>query len=548
MIFWSSFHASMLFAPAESGGHDRSVYLQAINRIASGLFWPEGSFDHLPLYPWLIGFLSSLFGHPLVTAAVFGVACDAATTWLIVLFALRLGAPRKLAVIAGCLYAVYPLAVIYSLMTMPNSLNALGLTLFAWLTHRIWISTNQPDWKSVGALGLFAGIMTLGFAGLLPIAVAVAVLFAIRYRSLITPLVFLIAFALPITPVARFNSQAEGQLVLLTTHGGFNLYMGNHREATGYPLKVKNFRMTARLMLEDAHSFAEQQTGRDLSKAASSTWWSQQARTYWIERPFGALMLTIKKAALFWNYRDVDDLRILEQLRITDPAVHGWSGTPFAIFGVIGLIGLLYARGATVPRLIFLIGATGLILFFITARYRLTFIPLMAILGAAGVPAWWAETRQKPARHIPVFIAILIIVFFPFYIRDQRPVDHYNAAIHLMQAGRETQALSVVDAGLVIAPENAELHFARGNLFFKQGRYRDAAASYAQALSLNPNQPTAVFNLALSLTREGNYCGARDALLEMQRAGLPIDERSQALFRDVSAGCETLNKPAGSDR
>lgn len=546
LIFWSSFHASTLFAPAEAGGHDRSVYLQAITRIASGSFWPDGSFDYLPLYPWLIGFLSSLFGHPLVTAAVFGVICDAVTTWLIVRFAIRLGAPNKLAVVSGCLYAAYPLAAIYSLMTMPNSLNALSLTTFAWFAHGIWMSADKPDRKSIGLLGIVVGVMTLGFAGLLPIAVTVAVIFAWRFRSLVIPAVFLVAFALPLAPVARHNSLAEGQFVLLTTHGGFNYYMGNHREATGYPLKVKNFRMTARAMLEDAHSFAEQQTGRELSKADSSEWWGDQARAFWRERPFGALNLTAKKALLFWNYRDVDDLRILEQLGITDPAFHRWTGTPFAIFGLMGLIGILYARGATVPRLVFLAGMAGLVLFFITARYRLTFIPLMAILGAAGFPVWWAEARKNPMRHIPALIAILIIVFFPFYMRDQRPVDHYNAAIHLMQSDRDMQALRVVDAGLIIAPDYAELHFARGNLFFKQGRYRDAAACYTQALSRNPNQPTAVFNLALSLARDGDYCGARGALLEMQRAGMPIDERSQALFQDVNAGCETLNKPAGN--
>jgi tetratricopeptide (TPR) repeat protein len=539
LIGWLSFHTSILFAPAETGGHDRSVYLQAIKQIANGSFWPQGSFDYLPLYPWLIGLLTSWFGHPLMTAAFFGVAADTATTFLIVTFALRLGAPRCTATTAGCLYAAYPLAAIYSLLTMPNSVNAFGVTLFAWIVYRIGQSVTRPRLLVFASAGLFAGIMALGFAGLLPIAAAVAVFFALRFRSLMIPAIFLAAFALPIAPVALHNTRAEGQFVLLTTHGGFNLYMGNHPEATGYPLRVKNFRMTARLMLEDAHAFAEQQTGETLSKAASSGWWSEQAKTFWRERPLTTVLLTAKKLMLFWNFRDVDDLRLLEQLRITDPSPHRWTGTPFVLFGLLGLIGLIYARGATAPRLVLVVGMIGLVMFFITARYRLTFIPLMALLGAAGMPGLWHGLRSHPFPHATLFVTFAAVVFFPFYLRDQRPVDHYNAAIQLMQAGRDTKAMMVVDAGLAIAPEYAELYFARGNLFFKQGRYSDAATSYTQSLSRNPNQPTAVFNLALSLARNGDFCGARNALLEMQRAGMPIDERSQALFKDVQAGCES---------
>lgn len=228
-------------------------------------------------------------------------------------------------------------------------------------------------------LGLLAGVFALGFAGMLLMSGAAAILIAWRFRSIVLPLLFLCGVALPIAPISIHNTRAEGQFILLTTHGGFNFYMGNHREATGYPLRVKHFRLTARAMLEDAHAYAEQQTGYLLSKAESSGWWSDQARLFWRECRFNTLLLSGKKIFLFWNFRDVDDMRMLEQLRITDPVFHHWTGTPFALFGIMGLIGFFYARGAPAPRLMLLTGMAGLVLFFITARYRLTLVPLMAI-------------------------------------------------------------------------------------------------------------------------------------------------------------------------
>lgn len=43
---WITFRHSVLFAPAELGDHDRSVYLQAIRHMADGTFRPTGSFEY----------------------------------------------------------------------------------------------------------------------------------------------------------------------------------------------------------------------------------------------------------------------------------------------------------------------------------------------------------------------------------------------------------------------------------------------------------------------------------------------------------------------
>jgi len=539
LVALNAFESSVLFQPLEGGAHDRSIYTDAIRSVASGENWPAGAFEFLPLYPWLAGLISSTFGPGALVLAVFGILCDVLTTLLIVLFAQRLGARTAVAFLAGLFYAAYPLAAIYSLLTMPNTLNALGLTAFSFaafaLLNREGRNVSLPH---VFGIGLLGGILTLGFAGLIVIAVAVLALIVVKSKSISAAVLFLIGMAIPIAPVSIHNSKAEHQFVLLTTHGGFNYYMGNNELATGYPLRLFNFRMTAKAMLDDAHRYAEQVNGRTLSKPESSGWWKSQARKFWREHPGAAAQLTLKKIALFWNQRDMDDLRILEQLQITDPFFRYFKGTPFAVIGLLGLVGLLFARSAAVPRWILLAGMAGLVMFFITARYRLTFVPLMLVLGAAGVCRISGDWNTRWKHYLLLIIPSLILVCWPLKVRDQRPIDFYNAATQLTAAGKNDEAMAVIQRGLAIDPHFDQLYVARGGILFAQKKYMDAVESFLTARALNPSNALTSYNLALSYARAGNYCDARDALTESQRMGVTLDERTLSLLRELTAACD----------
>ena len=543
-IAYFFYRQSPLLNPPEGSVHDRSIYQSAIDLVASGTFFPEGAFDYLPLYPWLMGIFSIFAGSGPAAIATFGIACDAATTACIFLLARRLGAKPVLCGLAALAYAFYPLAVVYSLLSMPNTLNALCVTGFA-LTVQYVIDRNhhhvagkRSAHKAMFGLGFYAGVTTLGFAGMLMMASVAALILAIKLRMWSVVLAFAFGMAIPIAPVAIHNSRAEGQVVLLTTHGGLNFYMGNHELATGYPLRIRDFRMSAKHLLEDAHRYAEDRSGRTLSRAESSAWWSGEARQFWREHPLFGIVLSAKKVALFWNQIDVDDLRVLEQLKITESAFRNWIGVPFAVFGILGLTGLLLAQKSGVHKIMLLAGMIGLVMFFITARYRLTFVPLMAVLGAVGLSDVGALWRSHHRVKLIVVMPILVLVFFPVPLRDLRPVDHYNAAIQLMATGQIDKALIVITRGLKIDPEFADLHFARGNLLFRREDFKGAVEAYAQALLRNPNNPTAIFNFALSMARSGDICGARDALLEMQARRMPIDDRARRLLADLNASCE----------
>lgn len=529
-LYFADFAESSLANPG-AGGHDRALY----HRAAQEPFFPDRAFDHMPLYPWALRLIYLATGPRAENAAYFGIACDAATAALIALTAARLGAIPPVAALASLLYAMYPLAIAYSVQTMPNTLNAFATALFAWISLR-FKRQRTASWLG---LGLLAGTSALGWAAWLLMAPAWALAEALSARERSIPLRHLLAFALafagPIAVVAVHNARIEGQFVGLTTHSGFNFYMGNHERATGHPVRVRNFRMTAGALLEDAHRAAEEAVGRKLSRAESSAWWSEQAMKFWRERPADALRLALRKAVLVFHGVDVDDLRLVELSQL----LVGWFESrwwpSFAWIGWAGLVGLACARGAGPLRSLAAAGVLSLVAMFITARYRLALAPLFLGLGAAGLRRITDDFRAgRPRLSIVLALAALGIVFWPFQIPDQRPTDYANAAVHLMQANRAEEALRMTDRGLAIRPNFAPLLHARGEALFRLGAYREAAASFAAVLEVEPTHPLAAYNFALSLARAGDVRAARDTL-RAAAARRPLSESAAKLLADLEA-------------
>ncbi len=529
LAFLTRFSASPFFEPI-TGGNDRSLYDSVAQAVAAGHGFPHGVFEYMPLYPWFLGAIYHLFGPNLFAAGFVGALIDAATAWLIVRLARRLAAPPLLAALAGLWYALYPLAIAYSVVTMPNTLNAFLLALFTSLLCRWWHEDATSSRQALHALALggVAGVTALGFAGMLLIFAAALIFRAVSFLRL-RPSVFslqpsafcflgLLGFLLPIAPVTIHNWRAGHEFVLLTAHGGFNLYMGNHENATGYPVQIAGFRGDAGSLLVDARREAERQTGHPLSSAAFSRFWSQRARQWVQEHPAAALRLMALKFVKFWNHREYDDLRLLPMLQLQDLAFTSplWPG--WGWMSALALTGLLAVRGNTPLRLTIAGGLTGVLFFFITSRYRLTLAPELAVLAALAARQIWQV--RHPQRHLILLVALplgLACAWAPLPRTDFRALDHYNTAAFLLQKGLSHEAESQARRGLDADPSQARLYFVLGNALFIQRRFTEARTAFEASLKLHPDDASAHYNLSLVCRELGDRATAQHELDETLR-------------------------------
>ena len=511
VVFLIAFALSPLFQPIE-GGNDRSLYLRLAQEVGAGRILPDDVFQYMPLYPLVLGAVAALAGDGvLMLAGLLGAFMDAITSAVIVLLALRFGARPFYALVAALLYATYPLAIVFSSVTMPNTLNTMLLVLFTLAASGLTGQGKMSRWFGVG---LLAGVGALGFAGFVLIVMVCAVYWLVltvkrEVGALCVP-VFLIAFAIPIAPVTIHNYRVSGETILITAHGGFNFFMGNHKGATGYPTQIKGFRGDQGSLLIDAMREAEQATGHKLTPAGFSRYWSDQAKAFWREHPGEAAKLFAIKFAKFFNLAEYDDMRLLPSLRLTGLG-QGWAWWPsFALISALGLAGLLSVRGSTLPRLVTATAIFSVILFFVTSRYRMTSAPLLAACAAWGITQAHAGTRR--GLWTALCLACGVLALWPLkQLTDFRALDHYNVAAHFLDRGLAEEALDQADRGLAIAPQTADLHFVRGNALFGLDRLDEAKAAYIETLKLNPRKAQAHFNIAVVFSLQGDLVTARQA-------------------------------------
>jgi hypothetical protein len=532
LLYLSAWASSPFFVPV-TGGNDRSLYDSVARTVAGGQILPKGVFQYMPLYGWFLGAIYAVSGKLALSAAgLVGAILDAVTAALIVVASRAAGATRPAPAIAGGLYALYPLAIVYSVVTMPNTLNALLLLCVAMGFMRLARGAPPLRWL---LCGLLAGVASLGFAGMLLVAVAGAIAVAafglkrgvVDLRGFMA---FLAGFMLPIAPVAVHNTRAEGSFVLITAHGGFNLYMGNHEGATGYPMQLPGFRGDQGSLLADAWNEVEREQGSRPTAAQFSRYWSSKARTFIFGSPADAARLYLSKFMKFWNLREYDDMRLLPMVRLAGIAFSSplWPG--FGIAAFLGLCGLAGTRGNAPLRVVLAAGVVSLLIFFITARYRLTLVPILLVFGALALTRWRElamraalERAQDAWKGIGCAAATAgcaaVLVCWPIPQGDFRALDRYNVAAHLLDRGMAEEALTQAKAGIDLDPGLADLHFVAGNALFGLGRFEQAAQAYREAIGRQPAHAGAHFNLAVTLKSQGR---SAEALREAQMA-LKID-------------------------
>jgi tetratricopeptide (TPR) repeat protein len=244
----------------------------------------------------------------------------------------------------------------------------------------------------------------------------------------------------------------------------------------------------------------------------------------------------------FWNRAEYDDMRLLPVFRLNGVAFGGFPWPGFEWFAVGGLWGLMILRHRGALRWMSLAGILGLTLFFITARYRLALVPLLAVLGAVACTRFAASMRNGKVSSRPrcmrlsACIVSLVIsfgfAFWPLPRTDFRALDLYNTGAYWLSTGRASESLPFVERGLALEPSNPDMHFLAGNALFGLERFAEAASRYERAVAINPTFADAFYNLAVCRRRQGFVAEARTAAEQACRLD-PEDAPFRALLAEL---------------
>lgn len=513
LICLTDFIVSPYFVPI---GGDRALY----HNLAVSIFrgeWFGSVFSFLPLYPIFLGFLYKIIGAPNLAAAAICQAVFDGLTGMLVAFLARKYYGRVAAIIAGGGYVLLGTAAAYSLVTMPVSLALLWTALIAALADK-W----QNNWTNLraAAVGLLLGCggQILGSFWLMVIPFAVWIACSTPRTGMIPKfiigsLVILGAITASL-PSLGHNYLIEKKITPVTTHFGMNIYMGNNPCSSGYGSAIPGLRTSAEEMTADSMKLASILSGRPMTGAEANRFWARQALQFWLDAPGQAVILVLRKIHRAVSIRDFDDTGLG---RILPGEVRALR-LGLVNFGVVWLcacLGFIFFprvfRGQTVFWIMGLSNLGGMLIAFVTARYRLPLAVLL--LPAAGgaiamLPRFIAGIVSNGTVGIkwPRLVAGLAgmaIAILPHNVPPTKTTDDLNRSIYLSRAGRISEALAHAQKACASQPYSPDAWLVLGNVYVTQSNHEAALQSYERALIIQSNRVDVLFNAGLVLEQMG---------------------------------------------
>jgi tetratricopeptide (TPR) repeat protein len=480
---------------------DSEFYHQWATSLALGHGHPPGPFWLSPLYPI---FLAGLFKASGSTApslvAVIQFLMSLGTLALIVLYTRRLFEPA-VAVLTALLAALCAPWVFYdgvmlsaSLILFLNALILLMLVLHGGFGSSASGETAPGHPFIWVAIGLACGLSALARPSILIFALPLVLWLGISRHPgrWLRAGLFLVSIIVVLLPALVRNVKVSGSLLLTTSSGGVNFFVGNRAGASGRYDEL-NFvpSFDPDREAEGYRAEASRRTGRKLSLDAASRYWAGQALEDIITEPGSWVRLLIKK---LWLTMQREELG-------TNISFRGMTGFApilrvlplrWALLFPLAVTGAFLAwRRRPELRLLWLYGGAYLavnLIFFSASEYR---FPLLLVLLPAAACFWvelWNAVVAKNTRRLiitgVVYLLALVVCNFPSrqVTRATRPrSDYYDMAVGAWNRGLFMDAVPLYARSLTVDPSFQEARVGLARCLWKLGNFDDARNEFALA-------------------------------------------------------------------
>lgn len=493
-VCWSALSALPLFLLPDG---DAGVYDAWARRFAAGDFALGHEVLRMsPGYFYALGGVYALLGDgPWAFRLVQG-ACGLGSVALIWDCARRLYGPRW-ALCAGLIAALYGPLAFFEGVQLADALGAvlhgalLWLAIVMLLRYERGIALGQRDFAQLGlAYGLCAALRPNALLLALPLAWMIGRCAWYAPRAWVRGLlVFALAAGCAIAPITLRNYFAAGEPVLLTAHGGLNVYLGNGPGATGtfrVPPEIADARGPAE-QFDAFHTAAEQAVGHELSARAADGYWFGRALQHVEAQPWAWLRLMAKKLRLFWNGREVWDVYHYDFYRGLDLRLR--FSLPFAALAALSLLGTLRAsrRQRPAERFIGLFNLTtclAIVLVLVSARYRLAMFAGAVLASTCALRGLLQALRRRGSEPLRLAVnagALAACVVFTWPVAIKRSVadeEYWKLGAGYFALGRLPEAEAAYLRGLQLNPQHDGSHYDLARLYERSGRTGEAASHW----------------------------------------------------------------------
>jgi hypothetical protein len=475
---------------------DAETYYWSARALAAGQAWPESVYWQPPGYPYFLAAVLWLAGPGFVAPRVVQAVLGALTAALTCAIGTRaFGGAVGLG--AGLIVALYgPLIYFDGELLAPSLAICLQMATL-YCAVRAPAERGGRGWLAAGLLAGLTAVVNAPALVLLPVLAIAA-----RRRAAWV----LLGAALAITPVTLRNWTAGGELVLISSNSGINLYLGNNprSEATVAMRPGRDWQALVRAPRLHGVSGA----------AASSRLFVNRVLAYAGHDSAGFLALQARKLRLLLGGTEIPRNQEIYPARVWSPVLRVllWKvpglAFPFGVLLPLAAVGLaaVPGRAPILAASIVLLGLT-VVAFFVTARYRAPLIPLLALFAAAGIR--WAFVEASPRARL---------------------------AAGALALG--TFLLANLGQGPMPSRMNADAEHGLAHWFEREGRRSDALTLYARLAAESPRSFDAWYGVAQLATALGQRGEAEQALGVIRRLAPEFPDTALLLARAaLAAGC-----------
>jgi tetratricopeptide (TPR) repeat protein len=567
-------------------GLDTTAYVDLARRVIAG-DWGlgPGLYFVSPLYIYV---LAAILGatDSFLAVRIVQIGLGTAAAGAIALTA-REWFGRRAAWIALALSAFTGLFTFYEALLIQAALDPF---LTAAALFALAIGLARDDRRAQAAAGVLFGLGALNRPNMLLAAAGLVVVIAIlrRWRP---ALLVAAGLALGLAPGAIRNVVVSGEWTFASSHGGLNLYIGNHANATGFYRQVPGISPTIQGQQSDARLVVSQALGRPVTDAEVSEYFVDRALAWMREEPARAAALFARKVYYTLHAQHI-------ALPYSFPFYAYDARTALALYAVgpwllmpLGLVGLVW----TAPRerrieyiawASFVPLYTGAVaLFFVSERYRLPLLVPCCVGAGAAIDRLLAigARREWRALAVPAAVgaAFFVALNWPLPVSDGRWDEGLRMAQRLVIIGRDADAAQWAErleatadrpgagrrgagrAGVGMQylvrgqparalpflerahrddPENAAIEYALGQALTATGDHERGIPHLRRGVERAADVPMLGFDLAMALQRAGRRDEAIDALARVT----PDDRNPEDWLRAGRLAME-LQAPAAAE-
>ncbi len=513
VIYWLAVADQPWF---QTPGMDPEFYRTWASAILAGHGAEYIPFPRAPLYSYLLAGILKLSGSAWLLPRLFNLIFDLVTVGAIWSIGKKIGGNRA-GFIAALLFALCGMAIYQSGELLMTSLEMALAALYLLMFIR---TLESGKISSAAASGLLLGLFALcrpNALVLMLLAPLVLVLFWRKelHRGLILAPVMATIGLLVIAPATYLNYVATAKLVPVATQGGVNFFIGNARGANGWASSLPG--VGSDWVDADAERITELDAGKPLETYQESRQLWKMGLAEIKADPVAWTALMARKFLLLNNIREIGNNRPLALPIEAAPflrllfLISVGGLLPFAI---VGFVQTRKNRAFAIGSLTFIMIYGGsLLLFFISSRYRMPLMPIVAVLAGVGVTYLFANLANLLRRSSLIALTVGLVIAVPPWggTKFENPAQGYFVVGNALQKqGRYAEAMQYYARSASLEPGYPKLHLNMGVALMASGDTLVAAQEFQIELSLSPERGEALNNLAVIAESRGDLTLAKE--------------------------------------